>query len=113
MQEKEAKRSEAWAEKVCAALALAPCTAAELDQLWAGLWRERGGGLSEERVMGCLLRPQDHTLLLRYCATALRLSRDRLLQDAVHRQGERDRTHTHAEAVDISPFSFFYFFNFS
>ncbi|KAG7334503.1 hypothetical protein KOW79_002910 [Hemibagrus wyckioides] len=85
-QEKEGKRSEAWAEKVCSALALAPCTAAELDQLWAGLWREREGPLSEERVMGCLLRPQDHTLLLRYCATALRLSRDRLLQDAAHTQ---------------------------
>lgn len=92
MEEKEGKRSEGWAEEVCGALALAPCAAeAELERLWAGLWRAREGPLSEERVMGCLIRPQSHTLLMHYCATALRLNRDRLLQDAMHTQGERDR----------------------
>ncbi|TSV02061.1 Zinc finger FYVE domain-containing protein 26 [Bagarius yarrelli] len=80
--EKESSRSKAWAEEVCGALALAPCAAAELDQVWAELWRARMGPLSEERVMGCLLRPQSYTLLLRYCATALRLNRDRMLQDS-------------------------------
>ncbi|XP_053476228.1 zinc finger FYVE domain-containing protein 26 isoform X4 [Ictalurus furcatus] len=89
MEEKEGKRSEGWAEEVCGALALAPCAAeAELERLWAGLWRAREGPLSEERVMGCLLRPQSHTLLMHYCATALRLNRDRLLQDAMHTQVE-------------------------
>ncbi|KAB5582167.1 hypothetical protein PHYPO_G00184050 [Pangasianodon hypophthalmus] len=86
MEQKEGKRSEGWAEEVCGALALAPCAVAELEQLWAGLWRAREGPLSEERVLGCLLRPQSHTLLMGYCATTLRLSRDRLLQDATHTQ---------------------------
>lgn len=100
MEGKESERSEGWAEEVCGALALAPCAVAELGQLWAGLWRAREGPLSEERVMGCLLRPQNHTLLMRYCATALRLSRDSLLQDAAHTQGEGDRgEHTHSAGL--------------
>ncbi|XP_060781171.1 zinc finger FYVE domain-containing protein 26 isoform X2 [Neoarius graeffei] len=86
MEGKEGKKSEGWAEEVCGALALVPCAAAELEQLWVGLWRARAGPLSEERVMGRLLRPQNHTLLMRYCTTALRLSRDSLLQDATHTQ---------------------------
>lgn len=100
MEEQEGNRSEGWAEQVCGALALAPCGAAELEQLWVGLWRAREGPLSEERVMGCLLRPQNHTLLMRYCATALQLSRDRLLQDTTHSPGERDRnTHAYTHTV--------------
>lgn len=99
MEEKEGKRNEGWAERVCSALALAPCAAVELEQLWPELWRARDGPLSEERVMGRLLRPQSQTLLMCYCATALQLSRDRLLQDTSHTPGERSRnehreTHT-------------------
>ncbi|KAF7710798.1 hypothetical protein HF521_009670 [Silurus meridionalis] len=86
MAEKESKRNEGWAAEVCGALALAPGAAAELEQLWVELWRARVGPLSEERLMGCLLRPQSHTLLMRYCATALQLSRDRLLQNPTHTQ---------------------------
>lgn len=91
VKEKEGKRSQRWAEEVCSALALAPCTAAELEQLWVGLWQAKEGLLSEERMMGCLLRPQSHTLLMGYCATALRLNRARLLQEVTQTQGEGDR----------------------
>ncbi|XP_072533407.1 zinc finger FYVE domain-containing protein 26 isoform X2 [Salminus brasiliensis] len=85
-----AERSEGWAEEVCAMLALLPCSAggsgAQLEALWEGLWGAREGPLSEERVLGCLLRPQSQTLLTLYCSTALRLLRDGLLREAPHTQ---------------------------
>ncbi|XP_062851780.1 zinc finger FYVE domain-containing protein 26 [Trichomycterus rosablanca] len=82
----EDDRSVGWAEEVCSALALAPDRATELEALWERLWRARKGALSEERMMGCLLRPRSQTLLMHYCSTVLRLNRDALLMDAPHIQ---------------------------
>ncbi|XP_036431084.1 zinc finger FYVE domain-containing protein 26 isoform X2 [Colossoma macropomum] len=82
--------SEIWAEEVCAMLALLPCGAggsgAQLEPLWEGLWGAREGPLSEQRVLGCLLRPHSQTLLMLYCSTSLRLLRDGLLRGTTHTQ---------------------------
>uniref|UniRef100_A0AAR2J1K8 Zinc finger FYVE domain-containing protein 26 n=1 Tax=Pygocentrus nattereri TaxID=42514 RepID=A0AAR2J1K8_PYGNA len=87
---KAEQSSEGWAEEVCAMLALLPCGAggsgAQLEPLWEGLWGAREGPLSEQRVLGCLLRPHSQTLLMLYCSTSLRLLRDRLLQETPHTQ---------------------------
>uniref|UniRef100_A0A8B9HCF2 Zinc finger FYVE domain-containing protein 26 n=1 Tax=Astyanax mexicanus TaxID=7994 RepID=A0A8B9HCF2_ASTMX len=84
------EQSEGWAEEVCAMLVLLPCSAgisgAQLEPLWEGLWRARDGPLSEVKVLGCLLRPQNQALLTLYCSAVLRLLRARLLQEAPHTQ---------------------------
>ncbi|XP_030626827.1 zinc finger FYVE domain-containing protein 26 [Chanos chanos] len=84
------EKRDGWAEEVCMALALMPWgperSGAQLEALWDGLWRTRDGPLSEERILGCLLRPQGQTLLSLYCSTALKLLRDQLLREALHTQ---------------------------
>ncbi|XP_051504260.1 zinc finger FYVE domain-containing protein 26 isoform X2 [Myxocyprinus asiaticus] len=82
------KRNERWVEEVCAALALAPWgserSGAQLETLWEGLWSAREGPLTEERILGCLLRPQGQALLMAYSSTALRLLKEKLLREAPH-----------------------------
>uniref|UniRef100_A0A671QY10 Zinc finger FYVE domain-containing protein 26 n=1 Tax=Sinocyclocheilus anshuiensis TaxID=1608454 RepID=A0A671QY10_9TELE len=73
------ERNEKWVEEVCSALALAPWgperSNAQLETLWKGLWSAREGPMTEERILGCLLRPQGQgqALLTSYSSTALRL----------------------------------------
>lgn len=89
------ERNEKWVEQVCAVLALAPWgperSGAELETLWKGLWSAREGLITEERILGCLLRPQDQALLTAYSSTALRLLKEKLLEEAPHTQGESDK----------------------
>ncbi|XP_016388523.1 zinc finger FYVE domain-containing protein 26-like isoform X1 [Sinocyclocheilus rhinocerous] len=84
------KRNEKWVEEVCSALALAPWgperSNAQLETLWEGLWSAREGPMTEERILGCLLRPQGQALLTAYSSTALRLLREKLLREAPHTQ---------------------------
>ncbi|XP_066536111.1 zinc finger FYVE domain-containing protein 26 [Hoplias malabaricus] len=84
------ERSEGWAEEVCAILALLPSEGfgAQLEPLWDGLWGSRSGPLSEEKVMGCLLRPQSQTLLIQYSSAALRLLQNMLLRETPHTQAD-------------------------
>lgn len=89
------ERNEKWVEQVCAVLALAPWgserSGAELESLWKGLWSAREGLMTEERILGCLLRPQGQALLTAYSSTALRLLKEKLLGEAPHTQGESDK----------------------
>ncbi|XP_048061313.1 zinc finger FYVE domain-containing protein 26 isoform X2 [Megalobrama amblycephala] len=84
------ERNEEWVEQVCAVLALAPWgperSGAELETLWKGLWSAREGLMTEERILGCLLRPQSQALLTAYSSTALRLLEEKLLEEAPHTQ---------------------------
>ncbi|KTG45236.1 hypothetical protein cypCar_00014961 [Cyprinus carpio] len=84
------ERNEEWVEEVCSALALAPWGAersnAQLETLWEGLWSAREGPMTEERILGCLLRPQGQALLMAYSSTALRLLKEKLLREAPHAQ---------------------------
>lgn len=86
------ERNEKWVEEVCSALALAPWgperSNAQLETLWKGLWSAREGPMTEERILGCLLRPQDQALLTSYSSTAVRLLKEKLLREAPHTQGE-------------------------
>ncbi|XP_051507535.1 zinc finger FYVE domain-containing protein 26-like isoform X2 [Myxocyprinus asiaticus] len=80
------ERNERWAEEVCAALALAPLgterSGAQLETLWEGLWSAREGPMTEERILGRLLRPQGQALLTAYSSTAQRLLKEKLLREA-------------------------------
>uniref|UniRef100_A0A671QY78 Zinc finger FYVE domain-containing protein 26 n=1 Tax=Sinocyclocheilus anshuiensis TaxID=1608454 RepID=A0A671QY78_9TELE len=86
------ERNEKWVEEVCSALALAPWgperSNAQLETLWKGLWSAREGPMTEERILGCLLRPQGQgqALLTSYSSTALRLLKEKLLREAPHTQ---------------------------
>ncbi|XP_026134074.1 zinc finger FYVE domain-containing protein 26-like [Carassius auratus] len=84
------ERNEEWVEEVCSALALAPWgpgrSEAQLETLWMGLWSAREGLVTEERILGCLLRPQGQALLMAYSSTALRLLKEKLLREAPHTQ---------------------------
>uniref|UniRef100_A0A8C1BV50 Zinc finger FYVE domain-containing protein 26 n=1 Tax=Cyprinus carpio carpio TaxID=630221 RepID=A0A8C1BV50_CYPCA len=84
------ERNEKWVEEVCSALALAPWgperSNAQLETLWKGLWSAREGPMTEERILGCLLRPQDQALLTSYSSTAVRLLKEKLLREAPHTQ---------------------------
>ncbi|XP_059373273.1 zinc finger FYVE domain-containing protein 26-like isoform X2 [Carassius carassius] len=42
--------------------------------------------MMEERILGCLLRPQGQALLMAYSSTALRLLKEKLLREAPHTQ---------------------------
>ncbi len=53
-----------------------------------GLVVAREGPMTEERILGCLLRPQGQALLTSYSSTALRLLKEKLLREAPHTQGE-------------------------
>nr|AHH02828.1 zinc finger FYVE domain-containing protein 26 [Danio rerio] len=83
-------RNREWVEQVCSVLALAPWgsdrSGAQLEPLWEGLWAAREGLMTEERILGCLLRPQSQALLMAYSSTALRLLKDKLLAEAPHTQ---------------------------
>ncbi|XP_016084954.1 zinc finger FYVE domain-containing protein 26-like [Sinocyclocheilus grahami] len=92
------ERNEKWVEEVCSALALAPWgperSNAQLETLWKGLWSAREGPMTEERILGCLLRPQGQgqgqgqaqALLTSYSSTALRLLKEKLLREAPQTQ---------------------------
>ncbi|XP_050981696.1 zinc finger FYVE domain-containing protein 26 [Labeo rohita] len=84
------ERNEKWVEEVCSVLALAPWgperSNAQLETLWEGLWSAREGPMTEERILGCLLRPQGQALLTAYCSTALKLLKQKLLREAPHTQ---------------------------
>ncbi|XP_055026367.2 zinc finger FYVE domain-containing protein 26 isoform X2 [Misgurnus anguillicaudatus] len=86
------KRNERWVEDVCAALALAPWgserSGVQLETLWKGLWSLRDGPMTEERILGCLVRPQNQALLKTYCATAVKLLKEKLLREAPHMQAD-------------------------
>lgn len=96
----EERRSPEWVEEVCGVLSVIPCGSADhhhqqhqqqgarrgqhhLQALCEELWALRGTALTEERVLGSLLRPRadDTTLVGLYCGTALRLQRDHLLRN--------------------------------
>lgn len=107
------ERSERWAEEVCAILALLPhgpdSSRARLEPLWERLQGACDGPLTEERVLGCLLRPHDQTLLTLYCSTALRLLRERLLREAPHTRGEihRKNDYIHLQTKSETNLCFF------
>ncbi|CAN9501956.1 unnamed protein product [Ophioblennius macclurei] len=79
-----------WAEQTYGVLAVMPQRGSsschggggQLEALCEALWAARDGPLSEERILGCLLRPRCDALVAAYCATALRLQRDRLLRSS-------------------------------
>ncbi|XP_056616274.1 zinc finger FYVE domain-containing protein 26 isoform X2 [Triplophysa dalaica] len=86
------KRNGRWVQDLCSALALAPWgserSGAQLETLWEGLWSARDGPMTEERILGCLLRPQDHALLKAYSATSLRLLKEKLLRESSQTQAD-------------------------
>lgn len=86
------KRNGRWVEDVCAALVLAPWGSerpgTQLETLWEGLWSVRDGPMTEERILGCLLRPQGHALLKTYSATSLRLLKEKLMRESSHTQDD-------------------------
>ncbi|KAL0178192.1 hypothetical protein M9458_027086, partial [Cirrhinus mrigala] len=76
------ERDEKWVDEVCSVLALAPWgperSNAQLETL--------EGPMTEERILGCLLRPRGQALLMAYSSTALRLLKEKLLREAPHTQ---------------------------
>lgn len=85
-------QSEPWAEEVASVLALMPWSVerpkAELEGLWEALWKSKEGPLDEGRVLGALLRPKDHTLVMLYSSASLRLLREQILREAPHTEGK-------------------------
>ncbi|KAL2099181.1 hypothetical protein ACEWY4_005661 [Coilia grayii] len=85
-------QSEPWAEEVASVLALMPWSVerpkAELEGLWEALWKSKEGPLDEGRVLGALLRPKDHTLVMLYSSASLRLLREQILREAPHTEEE-------------------------
>lgn len=89
--ERRPETVEEWAEEIYSVLALMPWSshrnAPQLEALCEALWSARGGPLTEERILSCLLRPRCAALVSVYCSTALRLQRDHLLRNAPETQG--------------------------
>ncbi|XP_017271896.1 zinc finger FYVE domain-containing protein 26 isoform X2 [Kryptolebias marmoratus] len=84
------ERSAERVEEIYSVLALVPWSSGasdgQLEVLCEALWAARDGPLTEERILGSLLRPRCDTLVSVYCSTALRLQRDHLLRNAPETQ---------------------------
>uniref|UniRef100_A0A3B4V2U8 Zinc finger FYVE domain-containing protein 26 n=1 Tax=Seriola dumerili TaxID=41447 RepID=A0A3B4V2U8_SERDU len=88
--ERKPEKVEEWVEEIYAVLAVMPWSSrrggGQFEALCEALWAARDGPLREGRILSSLLRPQCGALVSVYCATALRLQRDRLLRSAPHTQ---------------------------
>lgn len=89
--ERRLEKVEEWVEDIYTVLSVMPWSSrrsgGQLEALCEALWAARDGPLTEERILGSLLRPRCDALVSAYCATALRLQRDHLLRNAPDIQG--------------------------